>query len=56
MEEIIKRLDKIISLLEHEPSSKENVEICFKAASEKASDEFLKTREKEIFEILDRGK
>lgn len=56
MEEIIKRLDRIIELMEHEPSVKKDVEISFKTASEKASDEFIKEREKEIFSMLDNKK
>lgn len=53
---IIEKLDKIISLLEHDPSVKNDVEICFKAASEKASNKFINDRTKEIFESLDKNK
>lgn len=56
LSEISTKLDKIIKLMEHRPSHKENVEISFKAASEKASDEFIKEREKEIFSMLDNKK
>ena len=48
---IIERLDKIIELLE----GKKNIEplTTFIPASNKASDKFIKEREKEIFSILD---
>ena len=54
--EISMKLDKIIKLLEHDPSVKNDVEICFKAANEKASDMFIQDRQKEIFDSLDRNK
>ena len=48
---IIQRLDKIIELLE----GKKNIEplTTFIPASNKASDKFIKEREKEIFNLLD---
>ena len=48
---IIERLDKIIELLE----GKKNIEplTTFIPASNKASDEYIKEREKEIFDLLD---
>ena len=48
---IIERLDKIIELME----DKKNIEPLtpFRPASDKASDNFIKEREKEIFNSLD---
>ena len=48
---IIERLDKIIELME----DKKNIEplTTFIPASDKASDNFIKEREKEIFNSLD---
>ena len=47
---IIERLDKIIEILE---GKKNNPLITFVPASDKASDSFIKEREKEIFISLD---
>ena len=48
---IIERLDKIIELLE----GKKNIEplTTFIPASDKASDNFIKERENELFKVLD---
>ena len=50
---IIEKLDRIIQLLEGKNNSQPL--ITFKAASDKASDKFVKDREKEIFNLLDNG-
>ena len=53
LERLSLKLDKIIELLENKNKSCEPM-TTFVAASNKASDKFIKEREKEIFQMLDK--
>ena len=52
LERLSLKLDKIIELLENKNKSCEPI-TTFTPASNKASDKFIKEREKEIFQMLD---
>ena len=53
LEQLTQRLDRIIELLEVKNKSCEPM-TTFIPASNKASDKFIKEREKEIFQMLDK--
>lgn len=63
MDEVLKRFDillkelhEITEIVKYKSKQVSEPEINFSPANEKASDEFLKSREKEIFEMLDGNK